>query len=143
MLNKHLELKNNFIYFKIIFDYNIFDAKQKNDWKNFLLDIWFNEDDFQIYKNIISWNAVSKSEINNFENKVNKIFMKNEFFTKESIYNNQYFLNFIKNIKNIQDNKAKVCEIIFQYIYSSFRAIIIDYEVKRISMWVFDIYNKD
>lgn len=126
-------------FLKIVGDLNSFSKNEQEQWKDFLYEIWFNNSDMQTYMQLI-WPTEKIAKINyfdvkKFDNNIKIIFKNNFEYIKCVLLDSNELRIFLNNISD----KNRVIQLVIEYIQHSFDLLIVNYETKRISFWIFNI----
>lgn len=126
-------------YFRIVSNLNYYTKTEQQQWIKFLYEIWFTDWNIQIYLQLV-WSSekigsIDYEDIKKFDSNLKNIFQNNLEYIKCILLDNSELQIFINKI----NNKSRALQIIIEYMKYSFDLLIINYETKRISLWIFNI----
>lgn len=126
-------------FLRIVNNINSFTSNEQEQWKNFLYEIWLNSWDMQTYLQLI-WSSekigsIDYEDVKKFNTNIKNIFQNNSEYIKCILLDNSELKNFLNKI----NDKNRAIQIIIEYMKYSFDLLIINYETKRISLWIFNI----
>jgi len=140
--NEYLTTKQNFPFLKIIRNFFDYSKTEREEWKQFLYDIWFDDYYFETYLKLVNDNydltQINYDEVRCFYLKLQFIFIHQKDKTLRVIWQSWIVKNFSWLLSRM-NSINRVNEIILEYIFEALNSIIIDYETKRISAWIFNI----
>lgn len=140
----YIASQENFPFLRIIRDYRSAETKQKNLWYEFLLDIWFLKHDIEIYENFLSKNKTfsfsEHEEIKKLHDKIVDIFQQYRGWVIQTLLKHDDFIKFAQESAHFA-SKIRVAEVASEYIYATFMALFMDYEVRRVSQKIFYIQS--